>query len=264
MREKIAAGRYRLIRLLGEGAFSRVYLAQDDRGERYACKIGKDPEMLRREAGYQKSIRHPLFPRYVEAGEEDGQGWLLMEYVRGETLESVLKRTGHLKARRAARIGMALARGLRYLHERPRPLVYRDLKPANILLGEHDEVRLLDLGCVCPAGEPQSMAGTPGFGAPEQFLAGSRQETAADIYGLGKILAAAAGKSSRGQLGEVIRACVKERPEERLSDMRILEELLAVCAGEGGRRRFDGLQKAYLKGEIRIRKNILEYDSERA
>ncbi|MCM1188195.1 MAG: serine/threonine protein kinase [bacterium] len=264
MDKRIGNGRYRLLQPLGEGAFSRVYLAEDGKGGLYACKICENPEALRREADYQRRLRHPLFPYYVEEGEEGGRGFLIMEYVRGETLERAVGREGAFGAERAARIGMELAEGLRYLHEGPMPLVYRDLKPANILLEETGRVRLLDLGCVCPAGETGSVAGTPGFGAPEQFVPGGRQEAAADLYGLGKILLMTVGGKCRGPLKEVILACTAEEPGERLPDMRTLLELLAVCRKDGSKGRFDSVQKAWLRGGIRVRKNIWEYGGEKA
>ncbi|MCM1025599.1 MAG: protein kinase [Roseburia sp.] len=197
MNREIGGGRYRLTNLLGEGAFSRVYLAEDPQGRRYACKISEKTEMLAREAGYQKELRHPLFPAFVEYGEAADGGWLIMEYIRGETLESVLRREKSLPRKRAAEIGLALAGGLRKLQERAVPLLFRDLKPANVLLEEGGRVRLLDLGCVCPAGYPQSAAGTPGFGAPEQFTAGSRQDITVDLYGLGRLLLAMTGGDGR-------------------------------------------------------------------
>lgn len=250
-------GKYRLTQLLGEGAFSRVCLARDGRGREYACKISDKIGMLAREAGYQKELRYPLFPAFVEYGEAGGRGFLVMEYVRGETLESMLRRKQFFSAERTAEIGRALAAGLRHLQERSEPLLFRDLKPANVMLEEGGRVRLLDLGCVCPAGQPGSSAGTPGFGAPEQFAVGSLQDVTADIYGLGRLLLALAGGSCRGALGKVVAKCVRETPGERLPDMRTAEELLAVCCGEAGSRRFDGVQKAYLRGGITLRKNIV-------
>ena len=250
-------GKYRLTELLGEGAFSRVYLARDGQGREYACKISDNTGILAREAGYQKEIGHPLFPSFVEYGEAGGRGFLVMEYVRGETLESALRRQQFFSAEETARIGCALAAGLRHLQERSVPLLFRDLKPANVMLEEGGRVRLLDLGCVCPAGQPESSAGTPGFGAPEQFAAGSLQDVTADIYGLGRLLFTLAGGSFRGALGRVVAKCVREAPGERLPDMRTAEELLAVCCGQAGSRRFDGVQKAYLRGRITLQKNIV-------
>lgn len=255
---EIAGGKYRLTDLLGEGAFSRVYLAEDRRGKQYACKISEKKEILAREAGYQKEIRHPLFPDYVEYGEAEESGWLVMEYIHGETLERILRRERAFPEKRAAYIGRILAAGLRYLQERPIPLLFRDLKPSNVLLeGEEERVRLLDLGCVCPAGRPQSAAGTPGFGAPEQFAAGSRQDITVDVYGLGRVLLAMTGEHCRGPLRKVIGKCIRELPEERLPDMRVTEELLAVCCGEGAGRGFTDVQKAYLTGKITVSKNIV-------
>lgn len=262
--EWIADGKYRLTRLLGRGAFSEVYLATDREGERYACKLSEKTDMLKREAFYQKEIGHPLFPRYVEEGEGVRGGWLVMEYIQGETLEEHIRRRGYFSEKEAAEIGERLAEGLACLHERSRPLVFRDIKPANVILGEGRQTRLVDLGCVCAAGERTGFAGTPGFGAPEQFTAGDGQGITADVYGLGRTLLAMTGNKYRGRLGRVLRRCTKSAPQDRLPDMRSVSELLAVCRGEGGRRRFSDTQKAILRGEISFVKNIWESDCKKA
>lgn len=255
MNDRLLKGRYRLRQLLGKGAFSEVYLAADEKGNSYACKISENSGLLMREAAFQREIRHFLFPKYVDAWQKDGKGWLIMEYVQGETLERIVRRNGFFTAKQTAEIGRQLAEGLSYLHERQEPLLFRDIKPANVILEKNGRVKLLDLGCVCHVGEKGSAAGTPGFGAPEQFEAGSIQGTAADVYGLGQTLAAMAGKTCDKKLREVIRRCIMKMPEERLPDMRYVEELLSVCCGK---QRFNSVQKAVLQGRIVIRKNIWE------
>lgn len=260
MNDRFLKGRYRLKQLLGKGAFAEVYLAVDEEGNSYACKISENSELLMREAGFQRGIQHFLFPEYVDAWQKDGKGWLMMEYVQGETLERIVGQNGFFAAKQAAEIGRQLAEGLLYLHERQEPLLFRDIKPANVMLEKNGRVKLLDFGCVCRAGEKGSAAGTPGFGAPEQFQTGSRQGTAADVYGLGQTLAAMVGKTYDKKLREVIRRCTMQMPEERLPDMRYVKELLSVCCGK---QRFSSAQKAVLQGRIVIRKNIWEYERKR-
>lgn len=252
MEDKLIGGKYELKELLGKGAFSRVYLAADKSGRSYACKVSGSSHLLEREAEILRRIHHPLFPGYVDYGQE-GMGWLVMEYIQGETLERILRHQGTFSPERAAEIGRSLAEGLMYLHERQEPLLFRDIKPANVMLEPDGKVKLLDFGCACFAGEKSSIAGTPGFGAPEQFVAGSPQGIAVDVYGLGQTLRAMAGNGCGGRLGKVIERCTEKRPEKRLPDMRYAAELLSVCCGKG---RFSDIQRAVLQGKILVQKNI--------
>lgn len=255
MNDRLIRGKYRLGQLLGKGAFSEVYLATDGAANRYACKVSKNSGLLLREAAFQRELQHPLFPKYVDAWEEDGRGWLLMEYVPGETLEALIGRKGFFTPEQAAETGRELAEGLRYLHELPEPLLFRDIKPSNVMREPEGRVRLLDFGCVCPAGECRGTAGTPGFGAPEQFMQGRAQGTAADVYGLGRTLLVLTGKNPGGRLGAVLRRCTMEAAEERLPDMGCVAELLSVCCEK---KRFTGVQKAVLQGRLKLMKNIWE------
>lgn len=255
MNDRLIRGKYRLGQLLGKGAFSRVYLATDSAGRRYACKVSENSALLLREAGFQKKAGHPLFPECLDAWEEEGRGWLLMEYVPGENLEAVVGKKGFFTPEQAAETGRELAGGLRYLHELRPPLLFRDIKPSNIMREPGGRIRLLDFGCVCPVGECRGTAGTPGFGAPEQFRQGCVQGIAADVYGLGRTLLALTGKNPGGRLGAVLRRCTVERAEERLPDMAWVEELLGACCEK---KRFTGVQRAVLQGRLALRKNIWE------
>lgn len=256
MNDRIAGEKYALIQLLGKGAFSEVYLAMNTEGRYFACKIAQRSASLKREADFQRQVRHPLFPKVIDAGQENGRDWILLEYVPGENLEERIRRKRFFSSEQTAEIGRKLAEGLRYLHERPRPLLFRDIKPANVMMTGDGRVKLVDFGCVCYAGESSGIAGTTGFGAPEQFEPGAGLGPTADIYGLGKTLQAISGGRCEKMLREVIDSCTKEIPNRRLPDMRWAEELLAVCCGEGRQGRFSSVQKAVLNGKIQVQKNI--------
>ncbi len=258
MFEKITERGYRALRLLGRGAFSEVYLLEDEGGRLYACKVSAGLQMLEREARILKKLHHPLFPACFDMWQEEGRGMLVMEYVPGGNLETFVRRRGSFSSEQTARIGMELAGGLAYLHERRRPLIFRDVKPANVMVGQDGRVRLLDLGCVCHAGESAGIAGTPGFGAPEQMKAGARPGIPGDVYGLGRTLEAAAGAKCGKRLRRVLERCTEEPPEKRPPDMRCVMELLASCCGAACGRP-DGLQRAVLRGELFVQKNIWEY-----
>lgn len=246
---------YKVLRRLGKGAFAEVYLVEDSAGRAYACKVCERPEMLEREAEIQKGINHPLFPVFFEFWQEEAKGCLLMEHVPGESLESILRREGRFRGEKAAEIGVRLAEGLRYLHERENPLIFRDVKPSNVMLTPEGNVKLLDFGCACAPGKNVDRAGTPGFGAPEQFEPEELQTAAADVYGLGRTLQAIAGEKCRGLLKRVTDKCTAICPEERLPDMWETAELLRLCGGKRRARR-SSRQRAVLQGEIRVVKNI--------
>lgn len=247
--------RYKVIRLLGKGAFAEVYLAEDRAGRKYACKVCERAEMAEREAGLQRGITHPLFPGFFDFWREEGRGCILMEYVPGDSLENILRREGVFPEGKAAEIGIRLAEGLGYLHEREEPLIFRDVKPSNVILMPEGGVRLLDMGCACPPGKSADRAGTPGFGAPEQFEPGAMQQAASDVYGLGRTLQEMTGEDCRGLFRKIADKCTALCPEERLPDMRETAGLLRLCTGRRGR--MSARQRAVLRGEIRVVKDII-------
>ena len=225
---------YEVLRTLGEGAFSRVLLVRERTGpsarslnppRAIACKICRQSKLGLQEGRLLQRMDHPLFPRFFGMWQEGEMIFLLMEAVFGSSLEALLGRRGSLTERQAARMGMELAAGLKYLHELPEPVLFRDVKPANILIRQDGRIKLLDLGCICRLGERvQSLAGTPGYGAPEQFETGHMLTAACDVYGLGRTLWEAVGKDCRKSFGRVLNACTQIKEEIRLQDM---QEVLA-------------------------------------
>lgn len=221
---------YQCRELLGSGAFSGVYRVEDPRGGgRYACKISEDGKMLEREARAMEALDHPLFPAYFDFWQEAGLGFLLREYVEGSSLEELLARREIFPAKETVRVGLALAEGLSYLHGRPERFLFRDVKPANVMLCGDGGVKLIDLGCVCPEAEwGASRAGTPGFAAPEQLERAGALTPSCDVYGLGQTMKAMLGTDDLGgwkgrrlrrRLGKVLEACTREAAGERVLDM---------------------------------------------
>ena len=174
---------------LGKGSFGSVYRVKEtDTGKLFACKVadGAGRKYLEKEAMLLCELKHPLFPFYKEAWESDEKMFLCMEYVPGGTLEEFVQRRGKIPEATVTIIAAELAEGLALLHKRG--YVYRDLKPANVLIRQDGRVKLLDFGCICRAEEVcDSLAGTPGFSAPEQFETGCPRAVM-DIYALGKIM----------------------------------------------------------------------------
>ncbi len=242
---------YDCVKLLGQGAFSTVYCVRNKAdGRLYACKISEKVSLLEREAELMSLLRHPLFPEYGSFRQEAGLGFLLREYIDGVCVEAMLRQGRYFTVEQTVHIGLELAGGLLYLHERPEHFLFRDVKPANVVIRREGGVKLIDLGCVCSAEEKiTSQAGTRGFAAPEQFWEKVSGEellltTSCDVYGLGQTLKAMSGPEksfwdggrgrNRKRLERILDACTKEDVSERMPGMR---EVMAVLEHDFGKGR---------------------------
>jgi len=188
-------GRYRLVRLLGQGGMSDVYEAIDERSDTaVAIKFVRsaDPELARRFAQEVRAlgrVEHPGLVRLIGTGLAGDHAYLVMELVQGSTLAEAL-RHGPLGPERTAYLGASLAGALAYVHSRG--VVHRDVKPSNILLhadgraqlGDFGVARLLDASALTMAG---TTLGTAAYMAPEQ-LEDHQVGAAADIWSLGMVL----------------------------------------------------------------------------
>lgn len=271
--------RKRQTRLLGEGAFSQVYLAWDETGPR-ACKVSDNLKLLRNEAEYMKQLHSQVsaFPRFYgyregahllgETADESIKGYLLMEYIEGKHpltyLRSIPTATAQVQA--ILSIGIQLCDILTVLHGSEPRLVFRDLKPDNLLIDSDGRVRLIDLGLLGPEGSSTAQTGTPGFAAPEQFEPGSYIDPTADIYGLGKTLETLCKTTNskvpprpkqlshpfRTQLECPIALCTAKDPAERIPSAGILRELLTSMQGTNP----DFPVRDILAGKLIIKKSI--------
>lgn len=257
--EQLARHGYHTVRLLGQGAFSQVLLVQQQGTDMLlACKVSDRKELARREGRLLETVDHPLFPRFCDLWDEGENAFLLMEYVCGSSLEELLRRRGALSQTQTARIGMELAEGLRFLHQLPDPILYRDVKPANVMIRQDGRVKLLDMGCACKLRWPGgARAGTPGYAAPEQLEEGGILSFASDVYGLARTLEVIAGKKCGGRLRRVINACTAEKPEQRIPDMQgVMTALAPLCKAERNREEFS--QQGFLQPRVTCVKSIWE------
>ncbi|MDF2959743.1 MAG: serine/threonine protein kinase [Paenibacillus sp.] len=197
----VLGDRYRIVSVLGRGGMSTVYLAEDLRlaGKRWAVKETKpaveEAHSYQAEADMLVRLNHPNLPEIVDYYPVDNLGfsYLVMDYIEGETLLQRFER----QARRMPEgqiIGYALQLCdlFHYLHtRRPDPIIYRDLKPANLMIDVEERVRLIDFGIArsFKAGQAADTVriGTVGFAAPEQFE-GRQTDERTDLYGLGALL----------------------------------------------------------------------------
>lgn len=257
--EQLAQHGYHIVRLLGQGAFSQVLLVQQQETDMlFACKISDRKNLTHREGRLLMAVDHPLFLRFRDLWDEGESAFLLMEYVCGSSLEELLRRRGALSQAQAARIGMELAEGLRFLHQLSDPILYRDLKPANVMIRQDGRVKLLDMGCACELRQPDgARAGTPGYAAPEQLEEGGILSFASDVYGLARTLEIIAGKNCSGKLRRVINACTGEKPEQRIPDMQgVMTALAPLC--KLGRNREEFPRQGFLQPRVTCVKSVWE------
>ena len=189
---------YRLLERIGHGGTSVVYLAEHERlGRRAALKLlspgfGESDfsDRFVRESQLAARLDHPAIVPVYDAGEADGVLYIAMALVDGADLRAVLREDGPLQPRRALRILAQVASALDAAHARG--LVHRDVKPANILVGESDRAYLSDFGAVkelAGAGTTRTGAflGTIEYSAPEQ-IEGRGLDGRTDVYALGCVL----------------------------------------------------------------------------
>ena len=203
---RVIADRYLVLALLGEGGMGRVYLGEHVKMNRQCAikvmspTLVNDSESLQRfarEASNAARILHPNVAAVFDYGESDKIIYLVMEYVDGESLSTILAREGTLEPRRAIEIARQIADGLHAAHELG--IVHRDLKPDNVIIAHSRSGReipkVVDFGIAKALTEaPQDaltrsglVIGTPEYMSPEQLL-GDPVDARADIYSLGCIL----------------------------------------------------------------------------
>lgn len=197
--------RYRILARVGNGGFGAVYKAEDMQfgnrlvavkelyraGEFDAQDTANAADAFKREAMLLANLKHPSLPSIYDHFAEAGHWYLVMDYIEGDTLETLLERMRRFRVEDVLRIGIQLCDVLNYLHSSRPPIIFRDLKPANIIMTPRGHIYLIDFGLARlfdPAQPGGSTSfGSPGYAAPEQYE--SVQTTVrADIYSFGATL----------------------------------------------------------------------------
>jgi serine/threonine-protein kinase len=209
---KTLRSRYRLLGPIGRGGSGTVYEAEDLRLPGRVCAVkevrlapGDDAERaaaaeaLRSEAAMLARLDHPSLPRVSDHFAEDGQLYLVMDFVPGQDLGAVVtdarSRGRWLEEAQVVRWAEDLCAALTYLHQQEPPVVHRDVKPANVKLTPDGRIRLVDFGLAGPAGdgEPHTVTLVAGGGSRayqplEQYGTAARVDARADLYALGATL----------------------------------------------------------------------------
>lgn len=202
---KVLKQRYRIMLEVGKGGMGTVYMGRDMQlgGRLVAIKemsqFGLTPEEefqaaqnFQREAHLLAKLQHPNLPSIYDHFEENQRWYLVMSFVKGQTLEEYLEtRGGKLPPDEVIQIGLTLCNVLQYLHTHNPPIIFRDLKPSNIMRAVDGHIYLIDFGIArfFKPGKPKDTTdrGSPGYAAPEQF-GHTQTSPSSDIYSLGVIL----------------------------------------------------------------------------
>ena len=203
----IVDGKYKVLSKIGQGGMSVVYLALNERANKtWAIKeIRKDgvqdfttvKQGLIAETNILKSLNHKYLPSIVDVIDDDETFLIVMDYIQGKSLNVILRESmeqeGYpISVEDTLSWAKQLCDVLYYLHTRPQPIIYRDMKPANVMLKPDGEISLIDFGTarVFKTGnsEDTTCLGTPGYAAPEQYGGNGQTRPQTDIYCLGATL----------------------------------------------------------------------------
>lgn len=271
----LLGGRYKIQRLIGEGATGAVYLARDtrDRGriwavkELYAQADDEAEDIFRNEIRILRALHHPAIPALEDAFDVGEHRYLVMERVEGPTLEKVLDESRRpLPETEVLDWGLQLCDVLAYLHDRTPPVIYRDLKPSNCMLTRGGAVKIVDLGIARRFNPVTSrdthVFGTPGYCAPEQYH--GRSTAASDLYALGATMYVLLSKKepekfhfdfpplrrcngavSSATESALVRALASD-PAQRFPSAREMRDALEKCAAS--RASMGGRLRSFLAG----------------
>lgn len=188
------AGRFRMIARVGRGGMGDVWRADDLVLEApVALKLIRSASPAERtrilqEVRLARQVTHPAVCRVFDVGEAGETIFYSMEFVRGEDLAALLKRSGRLTSERVVEIARQLCAGLAAAHAQG--VLHRDLKPANVLVDQDGRVQITDFGIAVTSGDraPHALMGTLGYMAPEQLEPGAPLTEHTDLYALGVVL----------------------------------------------------------------------------
>lgn len=264
---EVLLGRYEIGGIVGKGGMSTVYRALDRvSGKTVAVKevarTGQEQnqpveQSLAVEGRMLKKLSNPHLPKIYEIMEQPEKFMLVMDFIQGESLDKVIAREGAQSVDRVLNWGMQICQVLHYLHSQPTPIIYRDMKPANVMLQPDGQLMLIDFGTarVQKVGvEMQAdtvCIGTAGFAAPEQYGGSGQSTPRTDVFCMGATLYnMVTGHSpcekplgilpleqwnpalANTPISEIIVKCTRNDPDERYQTALELYEDLRR-AGEG-------------------------------
>ena len=195
-------GKYKVLNIIGQGGMSVVYLAMNEKANKqWAIKeVRKDGiknfELVKQglivETDMLKKLSHPNLPSIIDVIDQDGTFLIVMDYIQGNPLDKTLEEEGAQPQELVIEWAKQICDVLEYLHSRTPPIIYRDMKPANLMLKPDGTITLIDFGTAREF-KHQNLAdttclGTQGYAAPEQFGGIGQTDARTDIYCLGTTL----------------------------------------------------------------------------
>ncbi|MDO4475893.1 MAG: serine/threonine-protein kinase [Lachnospiraceae bacterium] len=238
-------GKYRILRQLGKGGEGSVYLAVHEQTEQLwavkeIARANRQADAYH-EMQMMKRFDHPSLPKVVDVLENDCSVFLVMEYIRGHSLQKDLEGSQHFTERQTLEVGLQIAGALEYLHTRTHPVLHLDLKPANIIRTKEGRLVLTDFGSAAGVHRQEDLIrkGTVGYAAPEQYDSARKLDARTDVYGLGAVLyRAVSGMTYSVQmckskvpgcpdrLGQIIKNCLQEEPSRRYQSAGAVRQAL--------------------------------------
>ncbi len=195
----IVDGKYKILRVVGKGGMSVVYQAVNEKANKiWAIKeVRKDGvqnfEVVKQnlivETELLKRFNHPNLPSIIDVIDDDGTFLIVMDYIEGNSLSKALETSGAQSQEDVIEWSKQLCDVLGYLHSRKPPIIYRDMKPSNVMLKPDGNVSLIDFGTArefkSSSVEDTTCLGTQGYAAPEQYGGHGQTDARTDIYCLG-------------------------------------------------------------------------------
>lgn len=195
----IIDGKYKILNKIGQGGMSVFYLAMNERANKQWAikevrKDGvKDYDVVRQgliaETDILKRLNHPHLPSIIDVIDRDDTFLIVMDYIEGKSLDHWLKKDGAQPQEKVVEWAKQICDVLGYLHSRKPPIIYRDLKPANVMLKPDGQIMIIDFGTAREFKETSiedtSCLGTQGYAAPEQYGGHGQTDARTDIYTLG-------------------------------------------------------------------------------
>lgn len=193
----ILDGKYKILEKIGQGGMSKVYLAIDTalnkqwavkeidkRTEKYKLTVNENK--TKSEIEIMKKLSHPSLPRIVSIIDSDESLCVVMDYIEGESLDKVISMYGRQDEKRVVSWTLDICDIINYLHHQDPPIIYRDMKPSNVMLSQEGNIKIIDFGIAreFKSGRNDTAAlGTMGYASPEHFA--KRTDIRSDIYSIG-------------------------------------------------------------------------------
>ncbi|SET41623.1 serine/threonine protein kinase [[Clostridium] aminophilum] len=244
--DQILMGRYKVVRQIGKGGMSTVYLVEHIALHNlWAMKVvekRKNSQFeLLAEPNILKNLSYFSLPRIVDIAEDDMALYIVMDYMQGVELKKCLREHGAFSERQILMWGKEIAGTLDYLHRQSPPIIYRDMKPGNLIVDDDNHLHLIDFGIALKA---DGQGNTPiyltkGYAAPEQYTQKGQRDCRVDIYAMGVTLFELATGEDPLQYPDGLPETSSQNPE--ISDG--LSAIIGLCAKKEPEKRFQSAQQ---------------------